>query len=117
MNACQENGIPVPINRTIEPPETVYKKCVGSVIVCATIPKDAHVRGDFGKKCRASSAVVTGMLGDFCGEKVGISNYDKKTTYYEGDKVFIPDFDPSNDECSTGFHFFCTMEEAQAYQL
>ena len=47
MNACQVRGVPIPVIRTVEPPDTVYKKCVGSVIVCATIPKDAQVRGNF----------------------------------------------------------------------
>ena len=116
MNACQANGIEPPIIRTIEPPAEVYKKCFGGVIVCASIPTDAQVRGSYGSKCRASKAVITSVIGDVAGEPVGISTYDKKTTYYEGDEVEITDFDYSNEKCSTGFHFFCTQTEAENYR-
>lgn len=115
MNACAENGLLLPIIRTIEPPKTVYKKCIGGVIVCATIPGDAQIRGDFGQKCRTNKAIIKQVIGDLCGEPVGISKYDKKTTYYVGDKVEIDDFDMSDEKCSSGFHFFCTMEEAERY--
>ena len=115
MKLYEERGIPVPVTRTIEPPALVYKKCVASVIVVAEIPKDAHVRGSFGHKCRASKAVIKEIIGDFCGEKVGISVYDRTTSYYVGDEVVIEDFDLSDEECSTGFHFFCTRQEAERY--
>ena len=115
MNACEKNGIPIPVIRTIEPPALVYKKCVANVIVVAEIPKDAQVRGKEGQKCRANKAIIKEIIGDYCGEKVGISVYDKMTEYYAGDEIFIDDFDMSDEECSTGFHFFCTMEEAKAY--
>ena len=115
MNACKKNGIPVPITRTIEPTESVYKKCVADVIVVAHIPDDAHVRGAAGKKCRASKAIITDVIGTFAGEKVGISIWDKKTTYFIGDEVEVENFDMSDEECSTGFHFFCTKEEAEKY--
>jgi len=115
MNACKKNGISIPIIRTIEPPESVYKKCVADVIVVAHIPDDAHVRGAVGKKCRASKAIITDVIGTFAGEKVGISIWDKKTTYFIGDEVEVENFDMSDEECSTGFHFFCTREEAEKY--
>ena len=115
MNACKANGIEIPVIRTIEPPELVYKKCICGVIVVAEIPKDAQVRGKYGSKCRASKAIIRDIIGDFCGEKVGISKYDHKTAYFIGDEIEIDDFDYSNEECSTGFHFFCTIEEAQMY--
>ena len=41
--------------------------------------------------------------------------WDKTTTYFIGDDVEIDDFDMSGEECSTGFHFFCTIEQAQNY--
>lgn len=47
MNVCKESGIPIPVIRTIEPPELVFKKCVADVIVVAEIPKDAQVRGAY----------------------------------------------------------------------
>jgi hypothetical protein len=115
MNACIKNGMDIPLIRTIEPPDTVFKKCLNSVIVCASIPKDAQVRGSIDDKCRANKAIITDVIGDFCGEKVGISIHDKTTTYYVGDEVEIEDFDFSNEECSTGFHFFCEKELAERY--
>jgi len=114
MNACQERG-GAPVVRTFEPPATVYKKCLANVIVAAKIPGDAQVRGTPGGKCRASKAIIAEVIGNICGEPVGVSIWDKKTTYYVGDEVFIEDFDFSNKECSAGFHFFCTLEEAMNY--
>lgn len=115
MNACRVNGIEPPIIRTFEPPKKVYKKCFMGVIISAKIPDDAQVRGTPGRKCRASKAIITGVTGDVCGEPVGISLFDKKTTYHAGDEVVVDNFDFSDEECSTGFHFFCTLEEAQSY--
>ena len=103
------------ITRTIEPPEKVYKKCLNNVIVVAHIPDDAHIRGTVGEKCRASKAIITDIIGEFGGEKIGISCYDGGTCYFVGDEIEIDDFDMSQEECSTGFHFFCTKEEAENY--
>ena len=110
-------GITIPPTRTFEPPKTVYKKCLLGVIVEAEIPKSAHVRGGKYFKCRASEAIITGIIGDTLGEKIGISDYDYKTTYQVGDHVVIDNFDSSDNECSTGFHFFCLKQEAELYQV
>ena len=115
MNACRKNGIEIPIIRNFEPPKMVYKKCLCNIIVVAEIPESAQVRGSIGKKCRASEAKIIDIYGDICGEKVGISKHDPKTIYEIGDVVIVDDFDFSQEECSTGFHFFCTLEEAEAY--
>ena len=115
MNACRKNGIEIPIIRNFEPPKMVYKKCLCNIIVVAEIPDNAQVRGVVGKKCRASEAKIIDIHGDMRGEKVGISKHDSKTIYEIGDTVVIDDFDFSNKECSTGYHFFCTLEEAKAY--
>ena len=115
MKACNGRS-DIPVIRTIEPPKTVYKKCLGGVIVRAEIPDNAQIRGSYGSKCRTNKAVITDIIGDFCGEKVGISYFDKKTTYYVGDEIEIENFDYSCKECSTGFHFFCTLEEAKEYE-
>lgn len=115
MNACQVNGLPLPLIRTLEPPATVYKKRLCGVIVCATIPTDAQVRGSAGAKCRASKATITDVIGEVNGVKVGISKYDMKTLYFVGDEVDVCDFDFSDEECSRGFHFFCTRDEAENY--
>lgn len=102
--------------RDIEPPAIVYKKCCNDVILSASIPSFAHVRG-YGDQGRASSAIITEIRGGFCGEKVGISMFDHKTTYRVGDKVEIPDFDYSSEECTTGFHFFTDYEKARKFYL
>ena len=115
MNACKKNGTTIPVIRTIEPPEKVYKKCVGGVIVVAEIPKNAQVRGEVTGKCRTDKAKIVDIIGDFAGEKVGISIWDKTTTYFVGDDIEIDNFDMSDEECSTGFHFFCTKEQAERY--
>lgn len=115
MKWYESRGHSTPIIRTIEPSKSVYKKCVGNVIVCATIPKDAQVRGTYGGTCRSNKAIITGIIGELAGEKVGISVWDRETTYYVGDVIEISDFDYSNEECSTGFHFFNTIEEARNY--
>lgn len=117
FKAAKRRGITIPPTRTFEPPKTVYKKCLLGVIVEAEIPKSAHVRGGKYFKCRASEAIITGIIGDTLGEKIGISDYDYKTTYQVGDHVVIDNFDYSDNECSTGFHFFCLRQEAELYQV
>ena len=111
---AKERGMDVCF-RTFDPPALVYKKCEADVIVVAKIPEDAEVRGCPEGKCRTNKAEIVEIIGDFCGEPVGISKYDGTVWYYAGDVVEIDDFDYSNEECSTGFHFFCTREQAEAY--
>lgn len=106
MNVCY---------RSFKPPALVYKKCEADVIVVARIPEDAEVRGNPSGMCRANKAEIVEIIGDFCGEPVGISKYDGTTWYYTGDKVEVEDFDLSEEECSTGYHFFCTRAQAEAY--
>ena len=101
--------------RTFDPPALVYKKCEADVIVVARIPEDAEVRGTPSGKCRANKAEIVEIIGDFHGEPVGISKHDGTTWYYKGDVVEVEDFDPSDAECSTGYHFFCTRAQAEAY--
>ncbi|MEG1492580.1 MAG: hypothetical protein RR394_10050, partial [Oscillospiraceae bacterium] len=60
-------------------------------------------------------AIITDVIGLCAGEQVGISNWDKKTAYFIGDEIEIEDFDYSDEECSTGFHFFCTEQQARDY--
>ena len=103
--------------RAIEPPKKVYKKCMGDVIVVATIPDDAEVRGSYNSKCRTNKAKIIDIIGTFGGVQVGVSMYDMTTTYFVGDDVYIDDFDLSNNKCSTGFHFFCDIEQAKNYNF
>lgn len=111
---AKERGMDVCF-RAFDPPALVYKKCEADVIVVAKIPEDAEVRGNPAGKCRTNKAEIVEIVVDFCGEPVGISKYDGTTWYYAGDVVEVEDFDYSNEECSTGFHFFCTREQAEAY--
>ena len=106
MNVCY---------RSFDPPSLVYKKCEAGVIVVAKIPEDAEVRCTPDGKCRSNKAEIVEVIGTFCGEPVGISKYDGTTWYYPGDLVEVEDFDYSDAEYSTGFHFFCTREQAEAY--
>ena len=103
--------------RAIEPPEKVYKKCMGDVIIIATIPDDAEIRGSHNSKCRTNKAKIIDIIGTFGGVQVGVSMYDMTTTYFIGDDVYIDDFDLSNEECSTGFHFFCDIKQAKNYNF
>ena len=114
MKIATERGL---LTRTIEPPEKVYKKCLNNVIIVAHIPEDAYVRGSYNGKCRASKAVITDIIGDFYGQKIGISIYNGDTYYEIGDEIEIDNFDMSEEECSTGFHFFCTKELAEKYNM
>lgn len=79
------------------------------------IERGLHDEDCEGQKCRASKAVILGVDGTTFGENVGISKHDGVTEYWAGDTVEIDDFDLSGAECSTGFHFFCTRAEAEAY--
>jgi len=115
INFCNRyGGIPIPLVRTFEPPETVYKRCCGGKIVCATVPKTAQVRGPCCGRCRCDKATITDVSGD---DKTATSIYDDKTKYAPGDEVDIDDFDLSDEECAPGFHFFCTKEEAEKYRF
>ncbi len=116
MKLAEERGMKnIPPYRAVNPPDKVYKKCEGGVIVVAHIPDDAEVRGTENGKCRANKAEILEVIGDFCGEPVGISKHDGTVWYYAGDFVEVEDFDYSNAECSTGFHFFCNRAAAEAY--
>lgn len=68
MEVRKENGIEVPLIRTFEPPELVYKQCVDDVIVVAHIPEDAQIRGASGSKCRTDKAEIVDVIGDVCGQ-------------------------------------------------
>ena len=114
IKIAKERGMNV-CYRSFDPPALVYKKCEAGVIVVAKIPEDADVRGTPDGKCRSNKAEIVEVIGTFCGEPVGISKHDGTTWYYPGDVVEVEDFDYSDAECSTGFHFFCTRKQAEAY--
>ena len=90
-----------------------YKKCESGVIVKLLIPKEAKRNNAFGRKCRAEYAQVLEIIGS----DTAISQHDNSFTYKVGDIVrpttpFDEDF---TNECSTGIHFFITLEEAINY--
>ncbi len=104
----------LPPFKMVEIDENVYKKCLGDVIVIAEIPKDAETRGNQGKYCRSNKAKIVDIIGDFYGEKIGISCYDNDVRYQIGDYVKIPDFDfHENRFFVPGFYFFLTFLEAK----
>lgn len=101
--------------RVINPREHVYKKCVGGVIVAASIPEDAQIRGDERHGYRADKATIVDVIGDFCGAPVGVSLYKHNVTYCVGKEVFVENFDFSYETMTTGFHFFTNYDQARAY--
>ena len=105
-----------PAHREFEPGTPVFKKCIGNVIVFATIPAEAEVRGDPRVEGRSNLALITEVKGDFYGEQLGISFYDAKTQYKKGNFVKIENFDYSmKDAGTTGFHFFSNMKDASKF--
>lgn len=116
MELIQSLGMEIPMIRTFEPPVTVYKKCLNGVIVAATIPPNAQIRGSIRDGGRADKATILKVEGDVCGENVGISMYDLKTRYYTGNVVNVENFDLSCYPNSSGFHFFCTLEQAREFE-
>lgn len=101
--------------RVINPQNQVYKKCAGGVIVAASIPEDAQIRGDKHHGYRADKATIVDVAADFCGEPVGVSLYKHDVTYRVGKEVFVEDFDFSYECMSSGFHFFTDYRQAKAY--
>lgn len=101
--------------RVVEPMGQVYKRCAGGVIVVATIPADAQIRGNSSQGYRASKAVIEDVVGTFCGEPVGVSLHDHVTSYCIGDEIEISDYDFSYEPMSTGFHFFTEYERAKEF--
>lgn len=101
--------------RVVEPPDYVFKKCAGDVIVVARIPEDAQVRGNELYGYRANKAIVEDIYGEFCGVPVGVSMYDHSKTYAIGQEVYVDDFDFGYEPMSTGFHFFADICQAKAF--
>jgi len=114
INYCNRHGLPIPVIRTFEPPEIVYKRCCDGKIVYAKVHRTAHVRGPCCGRCRCNKATITDVSGD---DKTATSIYDDNTKYSPGDEVDVDDFDLSDEECAPGFHFFCTKEEAEKYRF
>ena len=91
---------------------TGYKKTAEGIVITAKIPAGAIVFCINGNKCRTNRAKIT----DMCGHDVLHSSYDRSFEYKLNQEIVIEDFNLMyNVECASGFHFFMTMEEAEAY--
>ena len=85
-----------------------YKQLANGSLCQISIPKGAIVFCINGSKCRTNKCEVL--------EGEGVSKYDGKTKYKVGKKLEIKNFNLMyNVECSTGIHFFWTIEEARSY--
>ena len=100
------------LGRILKEPITVYKKTYEDVVITAEIPAGAIVFCINGKKCRTNIAKIT----DMCGNDVLHSSYNTNFEYKLNQEIVIEDFNLMyNIECASGFHFFMTREEAEAY--
>ena len=96
---------------------TAWKKLKDELIAKLYIPEDALRSSAYGRKCRASKAVVLSIV-DKSGNEVneGHSQYDNEFVYRVGETVEVAGFDANRwEECSSGIHFFITRQEAVDY--
>lgn len=104
------------LEQTVIVPEgklTVYKKCLGGVIVTLKIPAKARRSNATTRKCRAEYADVVAISG---GRKETSSLHDLSFIYRVGERVTCDTWDPDRwNECGGGIHFFLTEEEAINY--
>ena len=107
----------------ILPPEgnlVGWKKLKCGEIAKLLIPTHAKRSHDFGRKCRASEALVLEIYQDGQpAEGEFVAHYDSAFTYSKGKTVkpTVPFDDDFTNECGSGIHFFITREEAEAYSL
>ena len=105
--ALLRKSLGLPPTRSFSPPDLVYKSCLGGVIVTGVIPDDAEIRGD-GVSGRTDKFIVKDVMGEFYGEKVGISTFDLETSYRAGDEVEDPNYDMGQEIYAPGIHFYCS---------
>lgn len=98
---------------------TAYKKLDNDIIAQLKIPAKAKRSSATSRKCRASEAKVIKMWNMETGEEVlkAHSQRDENFIYEKGKTVKPTEkFDEDRwNECSTGIHFFITLEEAEVY--
>ena len=100
------------LGQILTEPLTGYKKTKEGVVITAEIPAGAIVFCINGIKCRTNLAKIT----DMAGHDILHSQYDNRFEYRLGQVIEIKDFNLMyNVECASGFHFFRTREEAEAY--
>ena len=100
------------LGKVLDKPLTGYKKTEEGVVITAEIPIGAVVFCINGSKCRTNQAKIT----DMDGYEVLHSSYDNSFEYRMGQEINIKDFNLMyNVECVSGFHFFRTRKEAEAW--
>mgnify|MGYP003523640219 CR=1 FL=1 len=100
------------LGQILTEPITGYKKTKEGVVITAEIPASAIVFCINGRKCRTNRAKII----DMGGHEVLHSKYDNSLEYRLGQEIEIKDFDLIyNVECTSGFHFFRTRNEAEEY--
>ena len=102
------------LGKVLDEPLTGYKKTKEGVVITAEIPKGAIVFCINGSKCRTNLAKIT----DMAGKELLHSSYDSNFEYRLGQEIEIKEFNLMyNVECTSGFHFFRTREEAESYNV
>ena len=100
------------LGKILDEPITGYKKSREGNIITATIPAGAIVFCINNSKCRTNKARIIDMEG----AKLLHSQYDVNFEYRLFQDINIKDFNLMyNIECTSGFHFFKTREEAEKY--
>ena len=100
------------LGRILKEPIVGYKKTAEGVVIAAEIPAGAIVFCINGTKCRTNRAKII----DMAGNEVLHCQHDNSFEYRLGKEIIIEDFNLMyNVECTSGFHFFETREEAEEY--
>ena len=88
-----------------------YKKVYDGQVIKIKILEDSRRTANLvGRKCRAEKVEI------LTGEGQLVSLHDSKFSYHKGDIVEVKDYDDDiRVECSKGFHFFLTREEAEKF--
>lgn len=96
-----------------------FKKLSDNLIAKLEIPEHAKRSSSTGRKCRASTAKVLEIFNIYNYEKkyeIGYSEHRADFKYEVGKFVFPDSFDEDRfNECSSGIHFFITLQEAIDY--
>jgi hypothetical protein len=94
---------------------TAYKKLRGGVAKLQIPSRAKRSNAPGGRKCRASEAKVMSFIGSK--ENELISSHNNNFIYRVGETVKPEEpFDEDwTKECTSGIHFFLSLEEAQDY--
>ena len=94
-----------------------WKKLAGCQIAKLRIPESAQRSHAFGRKCRASEAIVVAIYNGDVEVAEGFSTHDTAFKYVKGElvKPKEPFSDDWQNECASGIHFFITKIEAENY--